>query len=140
MRKVFAALMVVATTIVMAGLTTGPAAALGSERLGCYITPTHTVPLQLHANSCSTGMMASSYQATFGVMNQNGSYSYAWSVPAQYAGNITSGCTTTERCNLSNLIAGSEVTVSVTITQNGQSAKLSATAYINQWCGNIPCG
>ena len=73
-------------------------------------------------------------------MNENGTYSYAWSVPP-YSSNISAGCSTGyDFCLLSGLIAGSEVTVSVTISQGGQSAKLSATAYINQWCGNIPCG
>jgi hypothetical protein len=139
MRKLLLALLAIASTIAAVGLTAGPASALGGERLGCYITPTSTVPPQLHAGNCSDGP-GSTYQATFGLMYQNGSYGYTWSVPAEYASHIYTGCTTnSERCTLTNLTPTSEITVSVTITQSGQSATLSATAYINQWCGQISC-
>jgi hypothetical protein len=138
MRKLLLALLATASTIATVGLTAGPAAALGGEQLGCYITPTPP-PAQYHARSCSDGP-GSTYSAAFGVMNGNGTYSYAWSVPAAYTSHIASGCTAdTPRCVLSNLTPTSEITVSVTITQNGQSATLSATAYINQWCGQISC-
>lgn len=138
MRKLLLALLVAATTAIAAGLTAAPASALGGEQLGCYVTPTPP-PAQYHARFCSNGP-GSTYSAAFGVMNGNGSYSYAWSVPAAYTGNIASGCTSdTPRCVLSNLTPTSQITVSVTITQDGQSATLSATAYINQWCGTISC-
>ena len=75
-------------------------------------------------------MTASSYTATFEVLNESGSYSYTWSVPAPYTSTISRGCGAgNDVCVLSNLWPSSEVTVSVTISQNGQSATLNATAY-----------
>jgi hypothetical protein len=86
-------------------------------------------------------MPASSYTAVFQVTNLNGSYSYAWSVPALYVSKITNGCTSTSSsCTLGNLTPTREVTVSVTISQSGQSSSSEATAYIEQWCGNSYCG
>jgi hypothetical protein len=86
-------------------------------------------------------MPSSSYSATFGVTNENGTYSYAWSVPALYTSKISMGCTSAyDYCVLSNLTPTREITVSVTISQNGQSSTLSATADIEPWCGNYFCG
>ena len=83
-------------------------------------------------------MAASSYTADFQVLNERGPYSYAWSVPAGY--NIASGCTSgLDYCILNNLVPAQQVSVSVTITQAGQSVTLAATANILAYCGSVPC-
>ncbi|MFL6162637.1 MAG: hypothetical protein ACJ74U_10430 [Jatrophihabitantaceae bacterium] len=129
MRKIVVILASLLPAIAVTVANAAPASAFGSERLGCYVTPNRTVPPPV-SSQCSTGMTASSYTATFEVLNESGSYSYTWSVPAPYTSTISRGCGTGDDvCVLSNLSASSEVTVSVTIRQNGHSATLHATAY-----------
>jgi hypothetical protein len=141
MRKVFSALAVAAAATTLAVVDAGTASALGGEQLGCYVSPTRTYP-QASPDYCyNNSMPASSYTATFQVMNLNGSYSYAWSVPALYASKIVSGCTSSSStCVLGNLTPTKVITVSVTISQSGQSSSLEATADIEPWCGNDWCG
>jgi len=140
MRKLFTLLAVVLTAIAAIVANAGSASAFGSEKLGCYVTPSHTQP-QLSSAGCTTTMPASSYQAVFGVMNETGSYTYAWSVPTPYRSKIGMGCTSGyDYCELINLTPTSQITVSVTISQNGRSATLSVTADIEPWCGNYFCG
>lgn len=142
MRKLLSALMIaLALTTIIVAFDASPAAALGGESLGCYISPSRYPP-QLQQGECvNSTMPASSYSATFGVMGESGSYSYAWSVPSLYTSKIAGGCTSGyDYCVLSGLTPTRLVTVSVTIGQNGQFATLSATADIEPWCGNYFCG
>jgi len=143
MRKVLSALAITAAAIASTVVNPGPAVALGNEQLGCYVLPASgSQPPQPSPGFCwNNSMPAGSYSANFRVMNLNGSYSYAWSVPALYASKVTSGCTSTSSyCVIGNLTPTRAVTVSVTISQSGQSSSLEATAYIEQWCGNSYCG
>ena len=139
MRKILAILAIVLAAIAASVASAVPASAFGGEQLGCYVSPSHTPPQP--APYCSDSMPYSSYSATFGVQNESGAYSFAWSVPALYTSKIAMGCTSGyDYCVLSNLTPTREITVSVTISQNGQSSTLSATADIEPWCGNYFCG
>jgi len=138
MRKVLPALAALAAAAAVTLVNAGPAVATG-EALGCYVTPSRTQPV-LHPRICSDNMPADSYQAMFGLVDGSGTYSYSWSVPAAYAGNISSGCTQDATyCLLTNLAPLDLVAVSVTIGQNGVSSTLTARANIGQWCGNQRC-
>lgn len=140
MRKLMSALgAAVVAGILMIPAATPASALTGSEQLGCYVTPSPTPPTPT-ARTCSNKMPAGSYSAAFQVMNETGSYSYAWSVPAQYTSNISTGCTSnTDYCILGNLVPTQFVAVSVTITQAGQSATLQAIATIHRYCNGSPC-
>ncbi|MGI9149861.1 MAG: hypothetical protein ACR2IK_25505 [Chloroflexota bacterium] len=139
MRKLLAILAIALAAIAATVANAVPASAFGSEQLGCYVSPSHTAPQP--SPYCSDGMPSTSYSATFGVLNESGAYSYAWSVPTWYTSKIAMGCTAGyDYCVLSNLRPVGEITVSVTISQNGQSSTLSATADIEPWCGNYFCG
>ena len=131
MRKIMSALTIAAGAGMLTVFTAAPASALtGSEQLGCYVTPSRTQPYPV-AEACGNKMAATSYGVKFQVLNGSGTYSYAWSVPAEYTSNIGSGCTsTTDYCILGNLTPVRQVSVSVTISQAGQSATLTATADI----------
>ncbi|MGI9149860.1 MAG: hypothetical protein ACR2IK_25500 [Chloroflexota bacterium] len=139
MRKVISAL-IIAAAAMLTVCTAAPASALtGNEQLGCYVTPSHTQPYPV-PKFCGNRMAASSYAAAFQVLNESGTYSYAWSVPAEYTSNVIGGCTsTTDYCILNNLIPAQQVSVSVTISQDGQSATLRATANIIYYCSYGPC-
>jgi len=139
MRKVLSVLALAAVAGLVTVSTAVPASALtGTEQLGCYVTPSPTQPSPV-PKFCGNRMGATSYTAVFQVLNESGAYSYAWSVPAGYTGNIATGCTsTTDYCVLNDL-APTQVSVSVTISQAGQSATLKATANITPYCGNGPC-
>lgn len=141
MRKIMSALTIAAVFGMLTVFTAAPASALtGNEQLGCYVTPSRTQPYPV-AGGCSNRMAATSYGAKFQVMNESGTYSYAWSVSSQHAGNIAGGCTsTTNYCALNNLVPTQDVSVSVTISQAGQSATLMATAEIIAYCSYGPCG
>jgi hypothetical protein len=132
MRKIMSVLTIAAVAGTLPVFTAAPASALtGNEQLGCYVTPSRTQPYPV-AGGCSNRMAATSYGAKFQVLNGSGTYSYAWSVPPEYASNIAGGCTsTTDYCILGNLTPVREVSVSVTISQGGQAATLWATAEIN---------
>ena len=140
MRKIMAALATAAVGGILTVSTAAPASALaGNEQLGCYVTPSHTQPYPV-PRACGNKMAATSYAAAFQVLNESGTYSYAWSVPAEYTGNIAHGCTsTTDYCILNNLVPPEQVPVSVTISQDGQSATLTATANIMTYCSYGPC-
>ena len=140
MRKALSALAVAAAATALTVVDAGPAAALGGEQLGCYVSPTHFYPQASLGYCANNSMPDRSYTAVFEVMYLNGSYSYAWSVPAFYASKITNGCTSSSHyCILGNLVPTAHITVSVTITQSGQSASLEATAIIEPWCGDTWC-
>jgi hypothetical protein len=138
MRKIISAFTVAAFAVVLTLTTAAPASALtGTEKLGCSVTPSPTQPNPT-PKICSNKMAASSYTADFQVLNERGPYSYAWSVPAGY--NVLSGCTSgLDYCIINNLVPVQQVSVSVIITQAGQSATLMAAAIINAYCGSVPC-
>jgi hypothetical protein len=131
MRTIISTLTIAAVAGLLPVFAAAPASALtGNEQLGCYVTPSPTQPYPV-AEACGNRMAATSYGAKFQVMNGSGTYSYAWSVPSEYASNISSGCTsTTGYCILGNLTPERQVPVSVTISQAGQAATLTATADI----------
>jgi len=138
MHKILSALAIAVLTIGFTVSTAAPASALtGTEKLGCSVTPSPTQPNPT-PKICTNKMAASSYTADFQVLNERGPYSYAWSVPAGYS--ILSGCTSAlDYCIINNLVSVQQVSVSVTITQAGQSATLAASAIINAYCGSVPC-
>ena len=129
MRKIMSALTMAAVAGMLTVFTAAPASALtGNEQLGCYVTPSRTQPYPT-AEACANRMAATSYGVKFQVLNGSGTYSYAWSVSAAHTSNIASGCTsTTDYCILGNLTPVQTVWVSVTISQAGQSATLTAEA------------
>lgn len=140
MRKFFSCLAVAAMAIVFGLLSAGSASAIGGEQLGCRVlsggnAPAYTSPF------CRDSKPPNPYlTANFQVLDQTGSYTYVWSVPSAYTGSITSGCTSSSSsCSFRVPNASEDVTVSVTITQNRQSATLSAMAQIEPWCGNYLC-
>jgi hypothetical protein len=117
------------TAAMVLGLAVVPsveAQALGGEYLGCRVLPADHQAI-FTAFSCDGGVPSGTYWLTFRVLGTTGSHTYSWDtggVPPQY------GCTTSSpQCDLS--VSGQtdrHTTVTVTITQNGQSAVISATA------------
>jgi hypothetical protein len=137
-RKVFGlfAILAAAGTAAVGVLAASPAAAITSDTLGCYVTPSQTQPF-LRADGCfNNSMYSTTYTATFQVASPTQSYTYAWSVPSAYVSRITAGCTASSSvCNIGGLRATSVVTVSVTLNLNGTAVSTqSVTADIEPWC------
>ncbi|MEO6703651.1 MAG: hypothetical protein ABI140_09665 [Jatrophihabitantaceae bacterium] len=141
MRTILTALAVAGTLATSALAAAAPAAALGGESFGCYVSPSHRPPAPNYF-CANNNMPYSSYSATYVLSGLSGSYGYAWAIPAGLTSKISMGCTSTDSyCTLGNLtpIVG-EFYVSVTISQGGQSSTLTADTYIAPWCGNDWCG
>jgi len=83
---------------------------------------------------CRSQRPQESYAVRFKVLNGTGTYSYAWNT---HGWPVTSGCTSTSgECNVraQSIQNDTAVTVSVTISQLGYSANLSATAHLLAVC------
>ena len=105
--------------------------ALGSESLGCRVSSG-----QFHAGHCVASLPRLSYAVGFKVLNGAGAYTYEWNTNGLP---VSSGCTSTsDFCDIaaSGITDDQTLSVSVTITQAGQSATLPATAFIPAVCGD----
>jgi hypothetical protein len=128
--------MLVAAASAAGIVAASPAAAIGSDRLGCYVTPASTQQSLQSIECYNNSKYSTSYTATFAVASPTRSYTYAWSVPSGYASLITSGCTATSSvCKIGGLSPVLLVTVSVTLKLNGTTVSTqSVTADIETWC------
>jgi hypothetical protein len=124
------ALTPLAALAVSVALTT-PARAFGAEVLGCDAGGGWT------ANTCSgqglnADITVGYIDIDYAVHNLSGTYAYAWTKPTNAT--IYSGCTaTTSVCDIEvpdGFTTTHYYTVSVKLTQSGQSRTLSATAAI----------
>lgn len=126
-------LMAAAAVIVSAS----PASAFGSETFGCRVAPGTVLIWQ---DPCYNNQPADVYNAGFNVNDLSGTgYTFSWSYsgPVLY---VISGCTpTASGCGLAVENSDAIIHVTVTYTQNGQSATKSANAVIRQYCGNYLC-
>jgi len=140
MRKLLSLFAIAAMTILFGVLSTGSAAAFGSEQLGCRVAPA-SIYQPIDSPSCAyTYAPNPTYSISFVVQNGSGTYSYAWSVPSPYSGRIINGCGSSDNwCQFSAGNREDDITVSVTLTQGSQQRTISADAYIAQWCGNYVC-
>jgi hypothetical protein len=123
--------------LVLSLVPTSPAAAIGSETLGCRISPSQT--WQYTPERCHTTYASSQYTVSFTVLGGSGSYRYSWRPPVAQ---IVDGCTaTTNSCNVRayGVGASQSLRATVTITQSGRSRTLSATAHIPANCGSVLC-
>jgi hypothetical protein len=139
MRKTLSLLAVAACTALLGLVSASPASALGGESLGCFVTPNTR---QSYSTWCTNRVPSSSYGVDFRVLNRTGTYSYAWNVPAEWAGYVSPGCTSTSADCWITVPASTDsqvITVSVQLTQGGSSLTLTATADIEPWCNGQPC-
>ncbi len=121
-------------------VSTSPASAFGGETFGCRISPGTVLTWN---NPCYNNRgpdIYGNYHAGFNVNNLSGSgYTFSWSYsgPVLY---VISGCTSTASgCGLAVPNTDGIVKVTVTYSQNGQSATQSANAVFRLFCGNFPC-
>jgi hypothetical protein len=132
MRRLLSLLTVAISVVFLGLLSASPASALGGESLACAWSG------QGYANPCSGYGPAGSYSVKFQVLNTSGTYSYAWTVPAAYAGAITGGCTSTSSyCQLTATVQNGgalRIKVSVQLTQGGSSETLTAIAGFQAEC------
>jgi len=129
MRKLLLSLLSIAATLGFSLVSTSPAMAIGGESLACQVNAGG-----LSSPECLPATAAATYTVSFQVVNGSGTYGYSWSVPRA----PLAGCTSTSNyCIISVVPSGGSdlhITGSVTITQSGQSAVLSATATIPATC------
>ena len=141
-RRIRSLLAALAASLIAAGsftvATAAPAAAFGAETYGCRIAPGTILTWE---PVCTNSRPATSYNAGFAVLNTSGTYTFSWQINGPYLGIIT-GCDATSNDCAVRVAGGSTdsiVTVTVTYSQNGQSATRSATAIINGYCGGQLC-
>ncbi len=129
----------VSTVLLAAGvgvLTAGPASALGGETYGCQVSPG---PVGSYTGNChNSAKFHGPYSAGFSVGGAAAGTTYTWHVPAGYQ-TAPGLCGTTSGCRVDGLTGDDEVTVSVTLTQDGATETLSATAFILAVCGDVYC-
>jgi hypothetical protein len=119
-------------------ITASPAAAIGGETFGCRVAPGTIFTWE---SFCVNSKPATMYNAGFAVLNTSGNYTYSWQITGPYEYVIV-GCTSGSYDCAVAVRGGSidrEITVTVTYSQNGQSATQSATAYIRGYCGSSLC-
>jgi hypothetical protein len=125
-------LAVVTTTAV----TAAPASAFGGETFGCRVAPGHTFTW---SEFCTNDSPANQYNVGFAVLNTSGAYSFSWQITGSYQ-SVFTGCTSTSSdCALLVGRGYRELSVTVTYTQNGQSATRTAYADIEPFCGSQLC-
>jgi hypothetical protein len=116
--------------------TSGPAAALGGETLGCRIVPVLGDPP--FTPNCTNHEPATTYGVGFVVSGLTGAYTFSWSLPAGYTP-VSGFCGNTNQCAINVRNTEQTIRVSVTLTQNGASETLSSLAVINPFCGSQLC-
>lgn len=138
MRKILALLVTTISALSLSVLGAGNASALGGETLGCRIAPGTILTFQQH---CHTSKAANSFTVAFQVQNETAPSTYSWTVPAAYAANVSSGCTSTSNaCVFTIPNEDANIFVSVTLTQNGVSEQLpTASASLSRYCGSVYC-
>lgn len=136
MRKLQSLGAIVLLAVALVVGTSGPAAALGGETLGCRIVPVLGDPP--FTPNCTNHMPARTYGVGFVVAGLNGTYTFTWHLPAGYTP-VSGFCGNTNQCaiNVGNL--DQIITVTVTLTQNGVSETLTSRAIINEFCGSQLC-
>ena len=142
MRKYLSLLTVMVLSMLFTVLPAGQASALGNENLSCLVLPYYNTPVT-YTNPCNTTGPPQSgsnyFNVLFKLSNLSGSYTYSW-VRTGTAASVVSGCTSTDSgCALRAFNRDGEITMTVTLTQNGSSVTLGATAYLIQWCGDWAC-
>jgi hypothetical protein len=136
MRKLWSlcAIALVATGLVVG--TSGPAAALGGETLGCRVVPVLGDPP--FTPNCTNHMPAQTYGVGFVVSGLVGSYTFTWHLPAGYTP-VSGFCGNSDQCAINVRNTNQSIPVSVTLTQGGGSETLSSLAVINEFCGSQLC-
>lgn len=137
-RRAITGLAVCVLTVAAAVIVSAsPASAFGGETFGCRVSPGTILTWQ---NPCYNNRPADVYNAGFNVNNLSGTgYTFSWSYsgPVLY---VVSGCTSTASgCGLAVANSDAFIHVTVTYSQNGQSATQSASAVIRQYCGTELC-
>jgi hypothetical protein len=129
--------LVVITSLVVGPVS--PAAAFGGETFGCRVAPGTDF---VWRSFCVNTKPATTYNAGFAVLNTSGGgYTYQWNISGDYL-YIIVGCNSGSYDCAVAVRGGSidrQVDVSVTYTQNGQSATQYASAYIRGYCGTELC-
>jgi hypothetical protein len=128
-----------ATVLIAVGLvagTSGQAAALGGETLGCRIVPVLGDPP--FTPNCTNHMPATTYGVGFVISGLTGTYTFTWHLPAGYTP-VSGFCGNSNQCAINVRNSDQTILVTVTLTQNGASETLSSRAIINQFCGNQLC-
>ena len=135
-RKVLVSLAVLATTLGLMVPTATSASALGGEWLGCQVIPGSGY----YSSGCWGGAASGPVVVDYVVMDETAPSTYSWAVPSVYVSKITAGCaSTTNYCQLTVGRGGKDITVSVTLSQDGATATLTATATIEPMCGTQWC-
>jgi hypothetical protein len=136
-KKLFVALLALATVLGVTVSNTGSASALGGEWLGCRIAPGTEYNFY---EFCHNNKAATQYTVAFKVQNETAPSTYTWSIPSAYQDKIYSGCTSTiNYCTLVARNISQDIEVSVTLTQDGASRTMTAYATVEMYCGTAYC-
>lgn len=136
MRKLWSLGAIVVLALALVVGTSGPAAALGGETLGCRIAPVLGDPP--FTPNCTNHMPAQTYGVGFLVSGLVGTYTFSWQLPAGYTP-VSGFCGDSDQCAINVRNTDQTIPVSVTLTQGGASETLSSLAIINQFCGSVLC-
>ena len=136
MRKLRSLCAIVPLAAALVVVTSGPAAALGGETLGCRVVPVLGNPP--FTPNCTNHMPARTYGVGFVVSGLNGAYTFAWQLPAGYTP-VSGFCGNTNQCAINVGNFDQTIPVTVTLTQNGATETLRSEAIINEFCGSQLC-
>jgi hypothetical protein len=129
MKKLLFALVAIALAI---ALVPSRSEALGGEALECVVSG--STPITFTSPGCRSKKAKPSYIVTFRLRNGAGTYGFAWSTNGWP---VSSGCgpqSTTCAVTASSVQDDTDVTVSATISQNGQSTVLTSNAHLQAVC------
>lgn len=136
MRKLWSLCAIVVAAAALVIGTSGPAAALGGETLGCRIAPVLGTPP--FTPNCTNHMASQTYGVGFLVSGLVGTYTFTWHLPAGYTP-VSGFCGNSDQCAINTGNFDQLIPVSVTLTQNGASETLTSRAIINRFCGSQLC-
>lgn len=135
-RKLRVFLAVLATTLGLMVPTATSASASGNEWLGCAVSG----GVWYYTSPCNGGLNYGPVIVEFQIMDMTYPSTVSWAVPAAYVTKISSGCTSADTfCHFSVSKGSQEITVSVTLTQNGASKTLTTSASVEPMCGDAWC-
>ena len=135
-RKLLVLLVALGTTLGLMVPTATGASALGGEWLGCQVIPGSGY----YSAGCWGGSASGPVVVDYVVMDETAPSTYSWAVPSGYVTKISDGCqSNTNYCQLTVGRGYQEITMSVTLTQSGATATLTATASIEPMCGTQWC-